>query len=253
MKAQFKYAFRHSLELRAGALGILVLLNLVFGISGFFGWLNNSMLVTAVVFSSLALTGVFVTNIIANVSSFKSILGAPEGYLCTLTPVKSRSILFARLVSTVCADSIALIAGVGGIIWQSFVLSGLFDYRDAFSTFYFSFADLFSGAVITLLEYSYIMLLIVFGITLKNSVFSGKRGRTLLSLLGVAAAAWALSLLNFALTPFGTVERLWLVYSITLPQSFSGSFALYALVALARNTLLFFACSELLERRMNLS
>lgn len=253
MKAQFKYAFLQEITLRAAALAAVLLLNLVFGILGYIGVLSNGLMITAVTFSSLALCGVFTVNIIADIGSIKSLFGTPEGYLSALTPVKGWKILLARTVSIICQDFISLFIGIFGVVWQSFVLSGLIgwgiDYSDYTGG---NIPDIICGFLILLLGYAYIIMFIVFSAALKNSIFFGVPGRSWLSLASVAAVAWVFNLLNFVLAPFGEVGNWRMFYYIGIPYGFNAGTVAWFLIASARIAALFIASSILLERKNNL-
>jgi len=253
MKVQFKYAFRQSLSQRLSGFAIMVLINLVFGIIGYFGLLPAGIVITGVVFSSLALTAIFVTNIIADAVSLRSVFGAPHGYLTALTPVKSHRILFARVVTIICEDVIALAVGIFGVLWQAFVLAGLIGTGIDPGNYLLVLQECIQIIGLALFEYVFIVMLVIFGVVLKRSIFFGKRGGGWLALLGVASAAWLLFLLNFALIPFAPYENWWLFFSITLVPGFNAGTFVYALTALIRIAALFYASSELLERRINLS
>jgi|GEM_PF-646274 len=259
MKAQFKYAFLQSMTLRLTALAIVVLFNLVFGLLGYFRIINNAVITTAVVFSSLSIAGLFVINIIADVKSFNGIFGSPEGYLNALTPVKGRYTLFARAAAAVVEDNLALIVAVCGVVLQSFILTGLINRSvsalGASLTIQAntSLGEIISAVGAVMLGYAYIIMLILFGVALKNSVFFGIRGKSWLGLLGVAAAAWVLNLLNFILWPFASFDRFWFIYSVNLTQGINAGTIVYALINLIRVVALYCATSALLERRLNLS
>ena len=252
MKAQFKYALRSSLMLRLIALAAVILLNLVFGLIGLFGPAGSAFLITAVVLSSMALCGIFVTNVIADTVSLKSVFGTPHGYLGALAPVKSRTVLLARISCIVCEDLAALFIGIAGVVLQSFILAGLIGSSPGDFSDRPDFGLIFSGAVIIILGYAYVITFTVFGAALKTCVFSGVRGKSLLSLAGVAASLWLLNLLNFTLVPFFFAERWGLLFTVGVSPGLSVSFAAYCLLALLRPAALFIASGELIERRIDL-
>jgi hypothetical protein len=110
-----------------------------------------------------------------------------------------------------------------------------------------------STAIVGVFSYAYIFLLVIFGVTLKNTFFSGMRGRSWLALLGTAAAAWVLNILNFVLAPFGTLDRFGFIFNITLHQGLNAGAFVFILVSLIQIAALFIACSTLIEKRINLS
>lgn len=253
MKAQFKYALRQGLALRATAFALVAALNIVFGVLGYFKVLNNAGMVTATTLSSIALCGIFVICIIADVESFKSMFAAPQGYLLALAPVKSWKIMLARMTCIICEDFIALFMAIFGIVWQSCVLDGVIGMGIDYSIGYESDAsNVVFGIIAILLSYAYIMMMVAFGVSLQNSVLFGVRGRKLLTMLVVAGVAWGFNLLNFIVAPFGILDRWKLFFSIALPYGFSAGAVVYALLSIAKIAALFVAASSLMERKINL-
>jgi hypothetical protein len=256
MKAQFKYALRSGLSLRAAAFAIMALINLPFGLLGYLGFLGYGAMVVAVILSSLAFCGVFAVNIIADVGSLKFIFGTPHGYLHALTPVKSWKTLLARTAAIVIEDSIAICAGVLGIAWQSLNLA---DEAIGISTLnisvsgYDSFFSALAGIGVSLILYAYVLMLVVFGVTLKQSVFAGLRGKSVLALLCVAAAVWVLSLADFLLVPFGALTNWGMFFYIELPGGFGAGSMVYVILLMARVSALFAASAAMIERKIELS
>ena len=255
MKNQFKYALRQGLSLRLTALGIMFVLSAVAIPLGYFSLVNDAVRTTALVLSSVTLGAIFVTNIIADTMSFQSVFKTPDAYLNAMTPVTYRRILCARLVSSVAEDLVALAAGIYCVVIQTLILSG--DIKQGVKI-NFGSADIGAGTSVFLVccmivAYAFIFTLIIFAMTLKNSVLSGLRGRGLLSLIGTWLVIWALSLTTFALAPFGAVERRGIFFTIYLQSSFNAGVFTYAALALLQLVAVFFASAALLERRINLA
>lgn len=252
MKAQFKYALLRELPLRATALCAMILLNLVFGILGYLGVLPRAAMITGTTLLSLALTGIFVINIIADVGIFKSMFGTPEGYLNALTPVKSWKILLANIIVIMVEDFISLAIAIFGVVWQGILLSGYAPSAEIYGFHMEFLPDAICGTLIMLLGYAYIMLFIVLGYALQNSVFFGIRGRSWLALLGVAAVGWVFNLSHLILAPFGVVQRWHAVFYISLTYGFNGGTIAWLLLVLVQTAALFLVSSWLLERKNNL-
>lgn len=252
MKAQFKYALKQGLTLRTSVFAVTLVLNLVFGILGYFNLLGYAAIITGVSLSGVAIGVVFIVNIIADVKNVQSLYGTPEGYLFALTPVKSRKTLFARIITIVCEDFIALAVSIFGVVWQALILSGDIVRGAVYSGLTENSGVIISSAIVIFFAYLYIINLIFFGVALKNSVFFGMPGRSLITLLSVAAAAWIFSLVDFLMVPFGSVEHWGIFYTISLPFGFNTGFIIYALIALIKIAALFAASSVLTERKNNL-
>jgi hypothetical protein len=255
MKAQFKYAFLQNLDQRAYALGATVLICVVFSILSATGMANEAVMTIGVVMESLMLCGVFAVCIIADVQGFNSIFGSPQGYLNILTPVPSWKLLLPRLVTCVLEDLFSLAVAITSLVFQVMVFDS--EFGDVFHMGFrgmtshdMQMAALFVGMAI--LGYAYILMLAVFGASLKSSLFSSIRFGSLLTLLCVAGAAWALNLFSFVLAPFGMVDVWNSVFTISLNINSSLHIAMFDIVSLLKVAALLVTSSFLIERRINL-
>ena len=253
MKYQFKYALRQGLSLRLTALAIMISVNLASMVFGYFGFFNDAILTAAVVLASLTCTAVFVTCVIADVAGFQDVFKSPDGYLGALAPVKMKTALFARTATAVLSDYVSLCAGVACITLHALIMSGDIGAGKGLGGLNLNVASMFGYLGLFLLGYTFILVLIVFSVTLKNTVFFGLRGRSWLSLLATAAAFWVLDLMNFTLAPLGTMERWGVFFTIHLPSGLGAGLILYLSYKIVQIAALFAASCALLERRMNLS
>jgi hypothetical protein len=118
-----------------------------------------------------------------------------------------------------------------------------------------SWSDIRTVALVggmVVMGYAYILMLAVFGVSLKSGPFGSMRFGLLLALLCVGAVAWALNLFNFVLVPLGTVRAWNSVFAISLNSSSPLHIAMYDLVSLVKVAALFVTSSVLVERRINL-
>ncbi len=253
MKAQFKYAIRSGLGLRAAALLGTLVINAVFAAAGLTGLVSENVMILGVVLSSLSLCAVFAINIISDALGFRNIYDAPHGYLFAMTPVKHWKILLPRIVSYAVMDAISLAIAITGVVLQSNILDGSLTGGAVTRITMQSFsADIFLFGM-GLLGYAYIMLLVVFSQALKSTVFYHMRGRGVLAGLCVLAVAWAFNLTGFLFMPIGMFQGWsWIFYSITLNVNNPLHVAAYYIVSLAKISALFAASSALAERRINL-
>lgn len=256
MKAQFKYAFRQSLELKATAFAAYVIMNLVFGILGYYKIWGEPGMIVAVTLTSIAFCGMIAVRAIVDGRYFKDIFGTPDGYLHALTPVKSWKIILARSVTILCEDCISLFVGICGIVWQSLILSGEIGVGiNSFNHIEIRPEEvgyIIFSSILLLLGYLYLVMYGMFGAALKNSVFFGIRGRALLAVLGVAAVAWVFNLLNFIAAPFGEVTHWKWFFNIALSGGFYTCFVVYFLLYSVKTAALFVASTKLMERKNNL-
>ena len=253
MKVQFKYALRQALPLRAAVFLTVVVMNIALGFLGYFNIWDIGGKITAVTLSSVALCGIFVINIIADVNVFKSLFGSPEGYLNAMIPIKSWKILFARSASIIFEDILALTVGIAGVVLQSFILSGLIGtgINPAIGTLG-AIGDVIWGVIMILLGYAYIVMLIAFGSAICNSLLFSIRGKNLFTVLTVLGAAWVLNLFNIVLTPFGSHEIWKIFYSITFTSIYSIGGVAYMLLICLKIAALFIVSANLMERKINL-
>jgi hypothetical protein len=163
--------------------------------------------------------------------------------------------LLARLVTWVRVDLLSLAVAIAALVTQVAVYDS--EYGDVvnmglrgISWHDVQIAVLF--IIMGILGYAYILTLCVFGASLKSTIFHSTRFGSLLVLLCVGAAAWALNLFNFVLAPFGTVDAWDNIFTISLNLNSPLHIAIFDLVSLIKVAALFVTSSVLIERRINL-
>ncbi|MCL2088062.1 MAG: hypothetical protein FWH14_01130 [Oscillospiraceae bacterium] len=252
MKSIFKYAFLQNRRLRVSVFAVMLGINLVFSILSLSGIAPGPVMILGITLSSIAIGAVFIINIIADALTLRSIFGTPHGYNYALAPVKSGKILLANVVSIIVQDCIALSVAIFGVVIQSLsftkTLGLVFDSLQAGDALFWSFFI----TIFTLLAYAFLLMLVVFGISLKNSLFFSSRLSPLLAFIGVIISIWVLGILDILLIPFGDVSYVFMFVNVTLIPGFNIASLIYAIVIAAKTTLLFLASSRLIERKANL-
>lgn len=249
MKAQFKYSFRASLTLRSVAVGATLIMNIVFGLLGYFDVYGHGGKVTAVTLCSIALCGILGICFATDFYLIHSMCSAPAGYLLGLTPVKSWRIILSRVVTILVEDMICLVIAISGVFVQALIESGS---RMPLPGDKYSLGTLLWLAVIFILGYIYATMIILLGAVLAKSVFYGMRVGTFLAVLATTAVAYVFSLLDFILMPFGAVENWNIFYSISLVIGPNPGFLAYIMLNVCRIAALFIASSYLMERKINI-
>lgn len=250
MKAQFKYSLRAHLMPRAAFMAVVLVMNLVFGILGNYNVYGQAGKITAVTLCSIALFGIFIMCVITDFELLKGICTAPAGYSTILAPVDSWKIILPRVITILVEDMICFVIGISGVVVQSFILAGLpweMFYSETSGRPPFLWLSL-----VTVLGYVYVILLVMFCIALSKSLFYSIKAGTLLAVITTVAVAYAFSLLDFILAPFGAVESYSIFYSVQLLLGPNPGTIVYLLLSLCKSVALFIAASYLMERKINL-
>lgn len=248
MKAQFKYAFRAHLTLRSAALAGTLIMNLVFGVLGYFDVYGANGKVTATVLSSLALCTMIAICFVTDYEMLNSMCSTPAGYVTVLPPVKSWKIILPKVITILAEDVVCFVIAISGVVLQALILSGEMGevLRNGID-----WVSLWILPVL-LLGYIYLILIVLFGIVLSKSLFYSLRARSFLAVLAVAATAYVFSLLDIVLTPFGVLENVHMFYSVSLTAGANVGFIAYLLLSACKSAVLFLASSYLMERKINL-
>ena len=245
---QFKYAFKHGATLRYTVFGIVFAINVVFGLLAYFGILGFAAAVTAVSLSGVGLGAVIIVNIIAGIINLNNVLCPPTAYANALVPVKSGKVLFARLVAIIAQDLITMVLCIFGVVWLSFYLAGI--TTNAVANIQ---VDVYTESVTASLfgcaMYAYIYMFAVFCYVLNKSIFFNKKCRAIFTIGAGIATFWLISLLDFTLIPFATVDNWFIFYNITLHDALGT--AIHGVVTAVKITILFVVTSRLMDRRMN--
>ena len=252
MKAQFKYAFRAGTSVRLPAFATIFVMDLVFILLGLLFRLPEAAHITFVALGGTAIAVMMTFNVIGDVGIVSRMFAAPGAYLHALTPAPRRQTLLASVLAMLVMDLVTMAVAIGGVVWLTYNMDAFYGFLDI---------DVLSGtAPVTAMEtlmnialliagYLLIVMVILFCITMRKSVFYQKRGGGWLTALLAVGIAYAVSLSQLILAPFGDVERYGVFFTVT-PSAVGN--ILYILLILLEAAALFILTSKLLERRINI-
>ncbi|MCL1790615.1 MAG: hypothetical protein FWG40_04560 [Peptococcaceae bacterium] len=251
MKAQFKHAFMASLYARGGVFAVIFAMFFVFIVLGSLGWLPFPAQVTAVALGGISIAVMMAANIVGDVMIARGMFLAPSAYLQALTPVPRRNTLLAGVIVMAVWDVVTTAVVIAGEVWMVMVLDG-----ESFGGFVWeTLSDSgvwISGLVGTALlvsGYLLIIMIILFCVTIRKSLFYQKPAGGVLTALTALGILYAVSLSQLVLVPFGSVSRFGLLININLGGM---GMVVYALLILSEVVALFVLTSKLMERKMNL-
>ena len=254
MKAQFKYAFLAGLYVRGGVFAVIFVMNLAFITLGSLNLLPPAAHVTAVSLGGIAIAVMMAANIIGDIAVARRMFSAPGAYLHTLTPVPRRKTLLASVLSMAVMDFVTMATVITGEVWLSLNLAGRGIWRIIWNAVRANAADLtYVLLFILLLVMIYLlkMMIILFCVTAKNSVFYKTRASGLMTFLLACGCFYAAILMQLVLVPFGSIERYGMLIILYLPSN-SVALPLYILLILLEAAALFVLTSKLMERKMNI-
>jgi len=253
MKAQFKYSFLTGFYTRGIVFAVIFVMNSVFITLGALGWLPLAGKITAVALGGVAIAVMFVFNIISDVSIFRRMFSAPEGYLYALTPAPRWKIMLASVISVAVMDIVTMTIVIFSEVWLSFILAGNDIWNMVWTTITINFNEsLHLLWLIPLFISGYLLLMIsiLFFMTAEKSIFFKLPASGLLTFLLGCACWYVISLLQLVLIPFGYVER-WRIF-ITITLTHGAAVPVYILLTLLEAAGLFILTSKLMEKRMNI-
>jgi hypothetical protein len=253
MKAQFKYAFLAGLDFRLPAFAVIFIKNTVFIILGSFGLLPFAALITSVALGGVAIAVMFAANIGGDIMITRRMFYAPEAYLHALTPAPRWKILLASIVTMAVMDILTMAFVIASQVWLVFNLAGFGYWQIVWETISSIDSFLFYGILsflFVIAGYFLLIMIILFSITMKKSVFFKIPASGLLAFLVACVCFYAVSLLQLVLIPFSTVERY--LFMITVTPDGGMAIPLLILLTLLEAAGLFILTSKLMEKKVNL-
>ncbi|MCL1917372.1 MAG: hypothetical protein FWG14_03495 [Peptococcaceae bacterium] len=256
MLNQIKYSARQNLGLRVWAFGSVLVLNVVFialGALGMSGLAGMIMSVMGASLTSLALTGLLVVIVIADVQAFRSLFAAPGAYTTLLVPAPGWKILLGKIIPMAVFDLAALGIGAAGVVVQGLSVANMsLEWGEEIGSLEFGFgewmASLLSGAG----NYLLLIISIFFVCALVKSVFFRARVKGLLGVASFFAVYYVLNLLDMPLIAMAPYSRFGPFFSVDIAIGFNVGMVSYLLLMLIKIVVLFLATAHLLDRRINL-
>jgi len=241
------------MHIRGVVFAVIFAMEFVFVALGALGLLPFAALVTAVSLGGTAIAVMMAFNIVGDVAVCRRMYSAPGAYLHALTPAPRWKILLSSVITMAVMDIVTMAVVITGEVWMSLLLAGegiVSIVRNAIVGA--NAPQVLSGiwsAALLLAGYLLTMMIVLFCVTVRKSVFYQKPAGGLLTALLAVGTAYAVSLSVLLLAPFGNVTRFGAIFTITLG---SAGTVLYALLALVEAAALFILTARLMERKMNL-
>jgi len=252
VKAQFKHAFMTGLSARGGVFAVIFIMFFIFIALGSLGWLPFAAQVTAVALGGIAIAVMLAANIVGDVMIVRRMFAVPGAYLHALTPVPRWQTLLTGVIVMMVWDVVTMAVVITGEVWMSLILAGD-SVGIVWEAIRGSGVEVFYVLLnIALLMAGYLLMvmIVLFCVTLRKSVFYQKPAGGLLTVLVALGILYAVSLSQIVLAPFGTVSRFGVFFNIYL-GGVVGTIV-YALLTLAEAAVLFVLTSRLMERKINL-
>ena len=252
MKAQFKYALIAGGTARVGAVIVIFVFNLVSVILGALGLLPFAALVTAISLGGVGIAVMMFLNIFGDIAIIRRLFKAPGAYLYALTPVPRWKTLLASVVTIAVMDIVSMTVAITGIVWMSMILAGNYVgdiIGQAVSLLSPEFMLGFWIFAMAAVGYLLLMMVIIFCIALRKSVFYQKHGGGMLTLLVAAGILFIINLSPLLLWPFAAVSFRWMQFTVSLN---SIGVVMYVLLGFAQAATLFVLTSRLMERKLNI-
>jgi len=253
MKALFKYTFRAGLSGRYIAFAVILVMNLAFIIPGMFGLLPLAAQITAVSLSGTAIGVMSVFNIIGDISIIRSMFSAPGAVLYALTPVPRQNRLLVSTVTMFLIDLVTMTVSIVSVVILAVLLGNNYIDVSVWEMLreYGSFnpVSVIVPIFLGIAYYLFIMMLIMFCIAMRKSVFYGKSAGGFLAVLLGFGITYLSSLSALLLAPFADVSFFYGLFSVTFGYLGTG---LYALLLFLFATAMFVLTSRLMERKMNI-
>ena len=255
MKAQFKYAFLAGLYFRGPVLAVVFVMNTIFILLGSLGLLPIAAHITAVSLGGVAIAAMLAANIGGDIAIARRMFTAPVAYLHALTPVPRWKTLLAGIIAMTAMDLVSMTFVITAEVWLSFNLAGGGYWQMVWNYLRVSDPSMLLALVLwiplaILAYYLLTIMIIMFCVTVKKSVFYTMPASGLLAFLLACACFYISSLLQLVLAPFSDVQRH--LFFIMISPGSNIAIPFLILLVLLETAGLFIITSKLLERKINL-
>lgn len=252
MKVQFKHAFLAGVYTRGIAFLIIFAVNFAFIALGSLGLLPFPAHITGVALSGVAVSVMFVFNVVSDIAILRRMFVPPGAYVYALIPEPRWKTLFAGVAAITVMDIVTMAVSVGGVVWLSINMAGNVIRDSVRDIVRVNASDILFGLWLILFAvagYLLFLMIILFCVTMKRSVFYQKPAAGLLAVLTGFGLFYIASLLPLLAAPFGAVSRLGTFFMVSLGRT---GLVVYTLLILAQAAALFIMTAKLMERKMNI-
>jgi len=249
---QIYYSTKERLSIRLIALLVMLGINLLFLVLTIGASPGSGVMITAVVFSSLAMSYLIIANMFVSFASVHEIFSAPKGYHTLLVPVPGWKIILGRVIPAAVMDTLMMAIGIFLVVWHSLRLSGMWPLAGQPDFFAQDILlDVSFGVVAALVGYALLLIIFCFFRVISKGLLYNAPLRIFLSILLTFVAIWVISSAsNLLLLPFGRVEIWGLLVNIVIYPSPLAR-VMYVLVLLLQAAVFFLVSARLMERRLN--
>ena len=241
--SQIYYGAKNRLHLRVIALLAVIAVNLLLLP------LTARGFIMPVIVSSFLFIYISAANLFVSFSNLNRVFEPPNSYFTVLAPVPSWKILLGNIIPAALFDSIGFAVGIAGIIFNSLNLIGM-TWQDNIGYEIEHIGSFLYVAASGIAMYSLVLMAFVFWKTVSKSIFFRFPVRGLFGAAAVIAALFVVNWLNSLLIPFGTVNRFWVFFSISVYPSGLNMF-LVTMVTFLQAAVLLIASAYLMDRRIN--
>ena len=252
MKAQFKYAFLTGLDVRGGVFAVILALNLGFIALSAGPGLPLAAQITAVSLGGLAIAVMLAVNLLSDLAIIRRLFFAPGAYLYALLPTPRWKILLASVTAMLALDLVTMTVVIAGEVWLSFLLAGSSISAVFLEIIHANAPGIWFGLwyiALFIAGYLLALMIILFCLSARQSLFFSKPAGWLLTLLLAVAVIYLVSVVPVILAPFGVIARFGIFFVVVLNKTGT---ILYVLLTFLEAAALFILTSKLMERRINI-
>ncbi|MCL2721546.1 MAG: hypothetical protein FWD47_09440 [Treponema sp.] len=252
MKNQFKYTIKTGLHIRGHVFAVIFIMNTVFLLLGSLGLLPFAAKVTAVSLGGVAVAVMITANIISDIEIIRRTLFSQAAYLNALTPVPKWKTLLSSIVTIVVLDLFTMTFAITTQVWLALNLAGSGLNQLVWNTITMYSSSLYNFWFLIQMIANYILfvIIILFCIAAKKSIFYKTPASGLLVFLLALGCFYAISLLQLFLVPFASIQVI--AFTIILSPTSPVIYPFYTILTLLEIIVLFYLTAKLLERKVNI-
>jgi len=253
MKALFKYAFLSGFFIRGAAFAVIFILYSLLIIFGSMDKLPLIAHIAAISLGGIAVAVMFAANIGGDISIARKMFAVPASYLNMLTPVPRWKILLSGSIAMAVMDIFSMVFVIIAQVWLVFNLIGNEVWQNIWETVSTNNTYMLYGLwsfLMLIASYILILMIILFCVTMKKSLFYKMPASGLLSFLLACCCFCIANLLQLIITPLNEVQRFGTLIVIS-PEG-GTAFPFLILLTLLQAAGVFVLTSKLMEKKLNL-
>jgi len=247
------YATRAGGTPRLITFAIIFIVNIVFIVLGSLGLLPLAAQITAVSLSGTAIGVIAIFNIISDISIIRSMFSAPGAVFYALTPVSRGKTLAVNVITMLLTDFVTMATSIGSVVILAVNLGSNYTNINFWESIRYygglnvTFALL--SLALAIVSYLLFMMVIIFCIAVRKSIFYNKRAGGFLAVITGAIVFYIASLTPLLVAPFGNINWFFGIITVTVGNLGMG---LYTLLQFTLASILFVITSKIMERKLNI-